>query len=80
MPAFSLFWLELPKTTKTTMTNNEQIVIDVEPANAGESARLWAKELRTALCDFLDEWAADNPSPVSVTIDVGPLTTYPRDD
>ncbi len=61
------------------MKKNDQITIDIEPAKDGESARSWAKELRSSLCEFLDEWAANNPAPIELTIDVGPLTYNPTE-
>ena len=71
-----MFSLDLPK----TMKHNDQITIDIEPDKEGESARPWAKELRNALCEFLDEFVANNPAPINVTIDVGPLTYNPTQD
>jgi len=61
------------------MKKNDQITIDIEPARGGESARPWAKDLRSALCEFLDEYVASNPAPIDLTLDVGPLTYNPTD-
>ena len=59
------------------MKKNDQILIDIEPAKDGESARPWAKEFRAALCEFIDEYVAIHPVPIDLTIDVGPLTYNP---
>lgn len=61
------------------MKLNDQLVIDIEPANNGESCREWSKGLRAAVCEFLDEYVAETAPPIDVTIDVSPLIYNPME-